>query len=68
LKLDLSKIKKELDEFAVTIWTPHFVVMKGAGGEEITLRRDGRMIVRNTDSESRAQAAATRVLFLISHL
>jgi len=42
--------------------------MKGVGGEEVTLRRDGRMIVRNTDSEAKAQAAASRVLFLITRL
>jgi len=68
LHVDLSNVKRGLDGFAVTIWTPHFVVMKGVGGEEVTLRRDGRMIVRNTDSEAKAQATASRVLFLITRL
>ena len=68
LKLDLSKIRKELDDFVVTLWTPHFVVLKGVSGEEVTLRRDGRMIVRNSDSEANAEAAAVRVLSLISRL
>jgi len=68
LQVDLSKVRSGLDEFTITVWTPHFVVMKGVGGEEITLRRDGRMIVRNTDSEARAHAVATRVLFLVTRL
>jgi len=68
LKLDLSKIRKELDDFAVTLWTPHFVVLRSVSGVEITLRRDGRMIVRNSDSEANAEAAAVRVLSLISRL
>jgi hypothetical protein len=68
LRLDLSKIKLGLDEFMVTLWTPHFMVMKGARGEMITLRRDGRMIVRNSDSQAAAEAAAIRVLSLVCRL
>ena len=62
--MDLSNVKRGLDEFAVTIWTPHFVVMKGVGGEEITLRRDGRMIVRNTDSEAKSTSCGHQGAFL----
>jgi hypothetical protein len=68
LKVDLSKLRKGVDEFRVMMWTPHFVVIKGLRGEEITLRKDGRMIVRNSGSEARAQAAANRVLLLVNRL
>lgn len=68
LRLDLSKLKMGLDDFVVTIWTPHFMVMRGVSGEEVTLRRDGRMIVRNSGSEAAAEAAAIRVLSLVSRL
>lgn len=68
LRLDLSKLKTGFDDFVVTIWTPHFMVMRGASGEEVTLRRDGRMIVRNFDSQAAAEAAAMRVLFLVNRL
>jgi len=66
LRLDLSKLRTGFDDFVVTIWTPHFMVMRRASGEEVTLRRDGRMIVRNSDSQAAAEAAATQVLFLVS--
>ena len=68
LKVDLSKLREGVDEFRVMVWTPHFVVIKGLRGEEITLRKDGRMIVRNCGSEARAQAAANRVLLLVNRL
>jgi len=68
VNVDLSRVKKRLDEFNVTLWTPHFVVMKSMRGEEITLRKDGRMIIRKAASEKDAEASATRVLFLISQL
>jgi hypothetical protein len=68
LRVDLSKLKTGVDHFVVTIWTPHFMVMKGASGEEVTLRRDGRMIVRNSGSQAAAEAAAIRVLSLVTGL
>jgi len=69
LKLDLSKIKRELeDNFVVKIWTPHFAVIRNVKGIMITLRKDGRMIVRNSDSEADAKAAANEVLSVVSQL
>lgn len=68
LRLDLSKLKTGLNDFAVTIWTPHFMVMRSVSGEEVTLRRDGRMIVRNSNSQAAAEAAAIQVLSLVSRL
>jgi len=68
LRLDLSRLRAGFDDFAVTIWTPHFMVMRRVSGEEVTLRRDGRMIVRNSDSQRAAEAAAARVLFLVSRM
>ena len=47
------------------MWTPHFVVLKNRAGQEITLRRDGRMIVRKASSEQVAHAAATDVVSLV---
>ncbi|HUO42724.1 MAG TPA: hypothetical protein VMU35_07070 [Methylomirabilota bacterium] len=69
MKLDLSKIKRGLeDDLVITIWTPHFVVIRNVRGIMITLRKDGRMIVRNSDSEAEAKAAAIRVLSTVSQL
>jgi len=66
LRLDLSKFRTGLDDFVVTIWTPHFMMMRCVSGEEVTLRSDGRMIVRNSGSQASAEAAAIRVLSLVS--
>ena len=68
LRVNLSKLKVGLGDFAVTIWTPHFMVMRSRDGEEVTLRRDGRMIVRNSGSQAAAEAVAVRVLALVSSL
>ena len=68
LRLDLFKLKAGLDDFVVTVWTPHFMVMRSIGGQEVTLRRDGRMIVRNSGSEAAAKAVAIRVLSLVSRV
>jgi hypothetical protein len=44
------------------MWTPHFVVLKNVAGEEITLRKDGRMIIRRAASEPEAQRVAIEVM------
>jgi alkylhydroperoxidase family enzyme len=69
VRIDLVKAKDDLSaEYCVAMWTPHFLVLKGLSGEEITVRKDGRMVVRHAGSEERARAAATRVLSLLSVL
>lgn len=69
LKLDLTKIRKGLaDDFVVKMWTPHFAVITGVKGIMITLRKDGHMILRNSDSEADAKAAASRVLSIITQM
>jgi len=47
LAIDLEGMKGQpLPKHEVMMWTPHFVVLKNKNGQEITLRRDGRMVVR----------------------
>jgi hypothetical protein len=63
LAIDLLKVRKSLEvSYLLKIWTPHFVVLMSDVGEEITLRRDGRMIIRNAKSEEGARLAAVQVL------
>ena len=63
LKLDLFKLKeKPLPTYEIMMWTPHFVVLKNRTGQEITLRKDGRMVIRKADSELEAQRAAIEVV------
>jgi hypothetical protein len=44
------------------MWTPQFVVLKNRLGHEITLRKNGRMIIRKAATEPEAQRAATEVM------
>jgi len=46
------------------MWTPHFIVLRGRGGQEITVRRDGRMVVRKAPSEEAAREIAENVMCL----
>jgi hypothetical protein len=46
------------------MWTPHFVVLRSLGGQEITLRGNGRMVVRKAASEESAKQIATEVMSL----
>jgi hypothetical protein len=62
--VDLSRFKDHFGDYAITLWTPSFVVLKGSSGEEITLRRNGNMIIRNTGSEEVARVTATKILTL----
>ncbi len=67
LAVDLSKMKGgSLIGHELMMWTPHFVVLRNVGGLEITLRKDGRMIVRNAATEEVAQDAATEVMRLVA--
>jgi hypothetical protein len=44
------------------MWTHQFVVLKDPNGHEITLRKDGRMIVRNAISDSDARELASETM------
>ena len=66
LKVDLLRLKeKPLARYEVMMWTPHFVVLKNLTGQEITLRKDGRMVIRKADSELEAQCAAIEVMSVV---
>ena len=63
LILDLNRLKEvPFENYEVMMWTPHFVVLKNHVGHEITLRKNGRMIIRKAASESEAQRAAIDVM------
>lgn len=65
LSIDIESMKdKSIQEHEVMMWTPHFVVLKNSSGQEITLRRDGRMVIRNANTEEVAREAATKVMRL----
>jgi hypothetical protein len=64
--VDFKKIKEHpLRDHELVMWTPHFAVLRNQTGEEITLRRNGRMVIRKAASETVARNAATEVLDLV---
>ena len=64
--IDFSKARQNLERsYTCILWTPYFVVLRSSLGEEITLRKDGRMIIRNAKSEGEAHSAALRLLTLV---
>jgi hypothetical protein len=66
LKLDLLRLKdKPLAKYETMMWTPQFVVLKNQAGQEITLRKDGRMVIRRAASEPEAHRAAIDVMSVI---
>jgi hypothetical protein len=66
MRIDLNRIRNNsLDEHELLMWTPHFVILRNGRGQEITLRKDGRMVVRKADSEEVAKDAAVQVLTLV---
>jgi hypothetical protein len=66
LAVDIEGMKNQvIQRHELMMWTPHFVVLRNKAGQEITLRKDGRMIVRKASSELVAHAAAVDVLNLV---
>ncbi len=67
LRIDFNRIKQSLESnYRVLMWTPYFVVLGIISGvEEITLRRDGRMIIRKAVSDEKARLEAMRLFGLL---
>ncbi len=52
-------------EYELVMWTPHFAVVRNQGGQEITIRGDGRMLIRKAKSEAIARQAAAEMMSLV---
>jgi len=66
IKVNFAKLRdKPPREYELLMWTPHFAVLRSEGGQEITLRRDGRMIVRRSGSENIARKAAADMIDVV---
>lgn len=68
-RLDLTRLKREVPSGVdVMFWTPQFVVLRNVEGHEITLRRDGRMIIRKAPSQEAAERSASQIMNVLSGL
>jgi len=66
MKVGLAKLKKEdSGRYELLMWTPHFVVMRTSSGLEVTVRGDGRMVVRKAASEEDARNTATEIMHIL---
>jgi hypothetical protein len=63
IQVDIADLKhRVIFGLELMLWTPHFVILRNRGGQEITLRKDGRMIIRKAESEPAAKRAAAEVM------
>ena len=68
-RIDLARFKSQsLPGLELMLWTPRFVVLRTQKGYEVTLRRDGRMIIRRAPTEQVAERAAIDVMRLVASL
>jgi hypothetical protein len=66
LRVNFARIRERPPrDYEMIMWTPHFVVVRNRGGQEIMLRKDGRMLVRNAKSEAIARRVASEVMSLV---
>jgi len=66
MSIDLVNLKGQgITGYQIILWTPHFAVLRNEQGHEITLRRNGRMIIRKAGSEGVARQTAIRLMGLI---
>jgi len=69
IRVDLPRLKGQLfSGLEVLLWTPQFVVLRNRDGHEVTLRRDGRMIIRKAPSELAAERTANETMNAITGL
>jgi hypothetical protein len=66
MHIDLTKLKdRVIPGHDVMMWTPQLVVLRNKTGQEITLRKDGRMVIRRAGSEQMAHRTAAEVMRLV---
>jgi hypothetical protein len=64
--VNFAEIKTQsIQGHELLMWTPQFAVLRNDEGQEITLRKDGRMIVRKVSSELDAKRAAEQILKIV---
>ncbi len=62
--LDMNKAKQALEQLGlheIVVDTPHIMVVK-IGGAEITISRDGRMLIKRVSNEDEAKQVADQIL------
>jgi len=61
---NLEKVRQLFEtrhDFEVVVYTPQMIILR-IGGAEITLSRDGRMLIKRVSNESEATQVARQIL------
>jgi hypothetical protein len=67
MKIDLLRLRdRPIFGHELMLWTPHFVILRNMNGHEITLRRDGRMIIRRASTEQGARRSADEIMTAVN--
>ena len=69
LKLDIQGLKNILEsrgDCEIALWTPQFMVFKWKSDIEVTIVDDGKMIIRNVETEEDAARIAETIVSLRS--
>ena len=62
---DLERLLKSVKENEIIVNTPHIVIFRSKGAE-VTLSRNGRMLIKKVRNEKEATAVASEVLRVLS--
>jgi hypothetical protein len=69
LRLDIGGLKRILEsrgDCEIALWTPQFMVFKWKSDIEVTIVDDGKMIIRNVETEEDAKRIAETIVSLHS--
>jgi len=61
----LKKAFQASEQYEITLYTPHIMILKNRMGTEITFSKDGRMLIKKVSDKNEADALAKDVLQIV---
>jgi hypothetical protein len=62
----LKQVFEATKKYDLIIYTPHITIIRSCEGAEVTISKDGRMMIKEVSSESEARTIAGEVLKMLS--
>jgi hypothetical protein len=65
LRLNMESIKKTLESskgFEIVMYTPPIVILRSVAGVEVTLSKEGRILIKNVSSKDEAEIITRKLL------
>ncbi|MCZ2856328.1 MAG: hypothetical protein O2U62_04485 [Candidatus Bathyarchaeota archaeon] len=63
---NFESLLKSMDETEIIADTPHIIIFRSKGAE-VTLSRNGRMLIKRVENEKEAAAVASEILRVLSY-